>query len=364
MEAAIVARRAGLFVPSRPGSSWPRARTRGHGTGVGYSSTPSAARWRMLVASLGVRESLPAESLGEDAMATTEVNLAQSWSSIDLAQADEDAKESAEILPPADVPANKTVRVKFVLEKACAFGQQFLVVGDDPALGLWDPAKAIALDWSEGHVWTVKMDLPANKSIEFKFLMRDASGHVLWQHGANRTLQTNETQNTLIVHEDWDHGKNQRVSEEEELSFVAEDVTFSEDLAASSGAMLADELRSGTNLESNKSAVAADNSTSLHLHGEMEEVNEEKEPQFSLEKDQMILNDLHGKEDMAPHNGYYLSSSDDDAATNEDHAAMCEEDAGIVNRSTSIFENDLAWARKALQQLLRFLGFQIGTTRT
>jgi len=56
----------------------------------------------------------------------------------------------------APVPGAKTVRVKFVLKKRCAFGQQFLVVGDDPALGLWDPSKATALDWSEDHVWTAK----------------------------------------------------------------------------------------------------------------------------------------------------------------------------------------------------------------
>ena len=36
----------------------------------------------------------------------------------------------------------------------------------------------------------------------------------------------------------------------------------------------------------------------------------------------------------------------------------------LPNRPTSIFENDLAWAGKAMQQLLRVLGFQIGTTRT
>lgn len=63
----------------------------------------------------------------------------------------EPARES--FLP---VPDAKTVRVKFVLEKECAFGEHFLVVGDDPALGFWDPAKAVALDWSEGHVWTVQ----------------------------------------------------------------------------------------------------------------------------------------------------------------------------------------------------------------
>ena len=56
----------------------------------------------------------------------------------------------------------KTVRVKFVLQKQCAFGEQFLVVGDDPALGLWDPTQATALDWSEGHVWTVKKVVAPN----------------------------------------------------------------------------------------------------------------------------------------------------------------------------------------------------------
>lgn len=98
-EAVITARRAGLLVPSRPGSiSRARARTWGHGTGVGYSSAPAAARRRLLVASLGVRESLPAQSLGEDAVAM-EVNLAQSHSPVDLEQVDDD---DAEILPSPD----------------------------------------------------------------------------------------------------------------------------------------------------------------------------------------------------------------------------------------------------------------------
>jgi hypothetical protein len=51
----------------------------------------------------------------------------------------------------------KTVQVKFMLQKQCAFGQRFLVVGDHPTLGLWDPTKATALEWSEDHVWTAKM---------------------------------------------------------------------------------------------------------------------------------------------------------------------------------------------------------------
>lgn len=47
----------------------------------------------------------------------------------------------------------KTVNIRFKLQKKCAFGQQFLVVGDDPVLGLWDTSDAVPLNWSDGHVW-------------------------------------------------------------------------------------------------------------------------------------------------------------------------------------------------------------------
>ena len=52
---------------------------------------------------------------------------------------------------------SKSVQVKFQLQKECMFGEQFLIVGDDPKLGLWDPSSAIPLDWSEGHVWTAEL---------------------------------------------------------------------------------------------------------------------------------------------------------------------------------------------------------------
>lgn len=51
----------------------------------------------------------------------------------------------------------KTVRVRIKLLKECTFGEHFLVVGDDPILGLWDPSEGVPLDWSEGHVWTAEV---------------------------------------------------------------------------------------------------------------------------------------------------------------------------------------------------------------
>ncbi|XP_062181463.1 uncharacterized protein LOC133885734 [Phragmites australis] len=377
---------------------------------VQHAGYHASAGRRLLVASLGVGEPLTAHTPGEGSLGPL-AWLAYAPVSCELCRrginppyphslvvasrerrVDEDA-DSAEILPPMmrflvnlllPAPA-KTVRVKFVLKKQYAFGQQFLVVVEDPALGLWDPAKATALDWSEGHVWTAKTVLPANRLIEFKFLLRDASGYVRWQHGANRTLQITETPNTLVVHEDWNHAKNQKLSEEEELSIRAEDVPFSDDLAGSNGAMLAGKLQTDDNQETNMSAAVADAS----VHGETMGANEANQHQvirhsilyrtainrdnrtaflFVLNqlifgKDQKILDELRGEASMVPQNRN--PSADDNAGRNDDGTTLCQEGAALpVNKSNSIFENDLAWARKALQQLLRILGFQIGTTRT
>ncbi|KAG2602066.1 hypothetical protein PVAP13_5KG651800 [Panicum virgatum] len=214
-----------------------------------------------------------------------------------------------------------------------AFGQQFLVVGDDPALDLWDPSKATALDWSEDHVWTAKTDLPANKLIEFKFLLRNASGHVCWQHGANRTLETTETANILV--------------DEEELSAGPEDVILSDDLAGSNGATLAHNIITDENLKNKSAIVVAD------APPQVVAANETNQPQLMLDKDQTVLEEFHGEAKTVAQKG-----------SNGDGTTLCQEGTQLTNRPPSILENDLAWAGKAMHQVLRILGFQIGTTKT
>lgn len=58
---------------------------------------------------------------------------------------------------PCCADHTKTIHVKFQLQKECSFGQQFLIVGDDPMFGLWDPSSAIPMNWSDGNVWTVEL---------------------------------------------------------------------------------------------------------------------------------------------------------------------------------------------------------------
>ncbi|PQM37900.1 uncharacterized protein Pyn_35706 [Prunus yedoensis var. nudiflora] len=137
----------------------------------------------------------------------------------------------------------KTIHVKFQLQKECSFGQQFLIVGDDPMFGLWDPSSAIPMNWSDGNVWTVELDIPVGKSVQFKFILKEITGNILWQPGPDRIFQTWETKNTITVCEDWADAELQKIMEENQanqsvgsnvnsdMSIVAENLTLPEELA-------------------------------------------------------------------------------------------------------------------------------------
>lgn len=47
--------------------------------------------------------------------------------------------------------------MKFQLQKECRFGDQFLLVGDDPIIGAWNPESAVPMNWSDGHIWSVEL---------------------------------------------------------------------------------------------------------------------------------------------------------------------------------------------------------------
>ncbi|RZC90416.1 hypothetical protein C5167_029549 [Papaver somniferum] len=106
--------------------------------------------------------------------------------------------------PSQETLQSKTVKVRFQLMQECSYGQEFLVVGDDPILGAWDPSSAVPLKWSEGNLWKAELDVPIDKTIEFKFVLKDPNtGEVIWHPRPNRVFQTWETK-LIVVYEDWD----------------------------------------------------------------------------------------------------------------------------------------------------------------
>ncbi|XP_031261446.1 uncharacterized protein LOC116119647 isoform X1 [Pistacia vera] len=74
------------------------------------------------------------------------------------------------------------------------------------------------MDWSDEHVWSVELDIPVGKSIQFKFILKKATGGILWQPGPDRTIQTWETKNTITIMEDWNDAGYQKIIEEEPMA--------------------------------------------------------------------------------------------------------------------------------------------------
>ncbi|KAF3787953.1 hypothetical protein EJ110_NYTH21981 [Nymphaea thermarum] len=128
--------------------------------------------------------------------------------------------------PPAPPPDGKevlscnsdtseaTVHVRFVLQKECPFGQQFLLTGEDPIFGSWEPSAAIAMAWSEGHIWTTEQDIPIESKPQFKFILKDASGALEWQPGPDRLMKLWKTERTITIEEDWESPELQKATEE------------------------------------------------------------------------------------------------------------------------------------------------------
>ncbi|KAH7657113.1 Alpha-amylase protein [Dioscorea alata] len=102
------------------------------------------------------------------------------------------------------------------------------MVGNEAMFGLWEPKKAVPMEWSNGHIWTVELDIPVGTSIQFKFILRGVSGEISWQPGPDRCLQTRETMKTMVVWEDWEDAHKQKILEEEAAaSFICKDSDIS-----------------------------------------------------------------------------------------------------------------------------------------
>ncbi|KAM1447021.1 uncharacterized protein LOC126589040 [Malus sylvestris] len=108
---------------------------------------------------------------------------------------------------------SETVRVQFQIHKECKFGESFLLVGNEPIIGQWNPSNAIPMNWSDGNIWNIELDVPTGIAIQYKFILKKATGDVLWQPGPDRILHTWSTKNTISIDEDWIDYELQKIGE-------------------------------------------------------------------------------------------------------------------------------------------------------
>lgn len=82
------------------------------------------------------------------------------------------------------------------------WGQNIYVVGDNSALGSWDPARALPLSSASYPVWKLDVGLPAGTAFQYKYLRKDGSGGVTWESGANRTA-TVPASGKVVINDNW-----------------------------------------------------------------------------------------------------------------------------------------------------------------
>ncbi|KAG6432445.1 hypothetical protein SASPL_104021 [Salvia splendens] len=305
--------------------------------------------------------------------------------------------DSSEAIQTVSSDQPKTVRVRFKLHKQCAFGQQFLIVGDDPNLGLWDPSEGVPLNWSEGHVWTTQVDVPCGKVISYKFVLEDMAGAVMWQPGPDRLLETWDTGKTISVSEDWDSPDSQIVVEEEPV--VVDDLNQSsliDEKAEEEGVngyvpslFISDDFSQGVVGEEGDDVMREE------LDGDEHMSDHSDEPVMLLVAENITegknssasdgLMSVAGKEEeettaLGDHGNVAMSGSDSSSLKNETRVVIDDEDLAELNpgkdsvvedteasasaardtrlnREKEILDNDVQWGRRALHKFLANLGF-------
>lgn len=82
-----------------------------------------------------------------------------------------------------------SVATTFNVEATTFWGQNVYVVGNVAELGSWNTSNAVLLSPDNYPIWSGTVNLPAETSIEFKYVKIDG-GNVVWESGSNRQLTT------------------------------------------------------------------------------------------------------------------------------------------------------------------------------
>lgn len=79
------------------------------------------------------------------------------------------------------------VQVIFHVNATTSWGENVYVIGNVPELGSWDVDKCSEAMMTPNYPeWFLPVSVPANTTIEFKFIKKDSNGNVVWESGSNR----------------------------------------------------------------------------------------------------------------------------------------------------------------------------------
>ncbi|MFD8416492.1 carbohydrate-binding module family 20 domain-containing protein [Streptomyces sp. NPDC059650] len=89
----------------------------------------------------------------------------------------------------AEADTRASAPIRFQVTATTQWGEQVFAVGSVPALGSWDPARAVPLDAHGYPRWDAEAVVPTDAPVEYKYLVKKTDGTVTWEDGANRYMQ-------------------------------------------------------------------------------------------------------------------------------------------------------------------------------
>ncbi len=107
------------------------------------------------------------------------------------------------------VASTGNATVTFNVVASTVMGQGVSVVGSVSALGSWAPASAVAMTVVPGtgsgqsNTWRVAKSLPANTTLEYKYVKKDSAGAVIWESGTNRVVNTPQGGQGSTLNDTW-----------------------------------------------------------------------------------------------------------------------------------------------------------------
>ncbi|MCX6236592.1 MAG: 4-alpha-glucanotransferase [Bacteroidia bacterium] len=82
------------------------------------------------------------------------------------------------------------MKVSFKIDYQTIWGQVLYISGSASEFGEWDPSRALLLKNFVPGEWEVECEFPSGKRLEYKYLIKDGNGNIIWEGGKNRLLET------------------------------------------------------------------------------------------------------------------------------------------------------------------------------
>ena len=86
------------------------------------------------------------------------------------------------------------MRVSFKIDYQTVWGQRLYVLGSRLEFGEWNPDRALEMENIYPGEWELVVDVEYIKSWDYKYLVKDDEGGVLWEWGGNRQVNLNDGQ--------------------------------------------------------------------------------------------------------------------------------------------------------------------------